>query len=111
MNKGSNGGVVRSTCLGCRGLLTSERASINAFSRSGISAMWRLIIAPAVVFPRLSQPVGTAFQLCLTNISSQCTEAAAKLASVTAIRKDNAKSQWYMGTGGQHKSGTAALGA
>ena len=91
---------MRVTCLECLGLLTSESASIKAFSRSGLSAMWRFIIAPAVVFPRLSQLAGTSFQVCLTRISSQCVAAVAKAVSSTAVRKDNTESQWYhMNTG------------
>ena len=57
----------------------------------GLSAMWSLIIDPAVVLPKLSQLTGTELQVCSTNISSQCMAAVAKSA---AIRKDSAKSQW-----------------
>ena len=89
------------TCLGCLGLLTSERVSTRALSRSGLRAMWRSIIIPVVVFPRLSQLGGTAFQVCLTNISSQCTAGVTKPASITANRKDTTKVQWYrMSRGG-----------
>ena len=87
------------TRLGCLGLLTSERASIKALSRSGLSAMWRFIIALEVVLPRLSQLAGTVFQACLILISSQRTAAVVKSASNTAGRKDSAKSQWYVSTG------------
>ena len=107
VNKGASRGEMGRTCLGCAGSLTSESASIKALSRSGLSAIWRLIIAPEVVFPRLSQLAGTSFQVCLTHISSQCMADVAKSASNTAIRKDGTESQWHhMRTGGQRRSVT-----
>ena len=86
---------MRKTCLACPGLLTSLRVSIKAPSRSGFSAMWSLIIAPALVLPTLSQFPGLEFQVCLTNILSQCIAAIAKSGSSTIIKKDSGKSQWY----------------
>ena len=69
--------------------------------------MWRFTLAPSVVLPRLSQPTGMEFQVCMTRISSQCTPAVAKSASSIAIRKDNVQSQWYdMSTGNQRRSAT-----
>jgi hypothetical protein len=83
---------VRRTRLRCLGLLTSERVSI---SRSGLSAMYRSIVVPAGGWPRLSQLTGTAFQVCLTCMSSQGTRGVVKSARSMAVRKKSAESQRY----------------
>ena len=54
-----------------------------------VSAMWCLIIARAVAFPKLSQSAGTSSHACITGISSQRTAAVAKSASITAIKEDS----------------------
>ena len=87
--------MARWTDLGCLGLLISERASIKAVSRSGTSAMWRSMIAPASGLPKLSQLAGTAFQMCLIHISSQCTVGITKSANNTTNMECSTKNQWY----------------
>jgi len=67
----ADGGMEKRMCLECFGLLTSYRASIKAFSRSGLSAMRRSIMASTDGWPMLSQCSGTAVHPCFIRMSPQ----------------------------------------
>lgn len=84
---------MRSTCLWCLGLLMLARASVKASSRSGLTAMLRLILVPAGGWPRHSQLTGTAAQVCMTRMSPQCSSGVAKSARSTAVRKESTENQ------------------
>ena len=88
--------MVRRTSLEWLGLLISERASINAFSRSGSSTIWRSIVEPADGWPRVSQLTGMSCQVCIIFMSPQGMTGAATSVRGTAEEEEHKEPEvWH----------------